>query len=102
MSIHEDFDELDRLVSNATLTPVDVFGRILYLRSGKVLDWPEADNLGVAAVGGAPEREGDPRAKAKRDPRIFVQPKWPDRRQLAALLGVCPQQRFTGRDRMAF
>ncbi len=54
---HEDFQALAQVAEKGAFVPVDVFGRINYLRSGEVA---ELAGLRIAALGGAPELPGKP------------------------------------------
>ena len=49
---HEDFAMLEQATRGSALAPVDAFGRILYLRSGNVL---ELGPVRIGALGGGPE-----------------------------------------------
>ena len=53
---HEDFELLAKATCGAAEAPVDCFQRLNYLRSGEVT---EVAGLSVAALGGAPERDGN-------------------------------------------
>ena len=64
---HEDFVELRKTIGSGALEPVDAFGRIMFLRSGRVV---EVAGIRIAAVGGGVEIENsdnddDPSAYAK-------------------------------------
>lgn len=51
---HEDFKELERILGDRPLAPVDAYGKFELLRSGHMT---EVADLRIAAIGGAPETE---------------------------------------------